>query len=131
MLNASTALLALTAVAVFYGVAWTVMNVYNYYPVARAAVERVVTGTPTTDVAFVGTEHIELVGDGVYPDIDVFVPGYNEQDVIVAITHDGLRDTGKQGATHDVFGVDDTDDVPVGLFESVVQRPGFVRAPGI
>jgi len=82
MLSTSALLLALTVLAVFYGIAWTVMNVYNYYPVVRAAAERVVTGTPTADAAFVDTDRIELTEDGTYPDIDVFVPGYMEQDVI-------------------------------------------------
>ena len=82
MLSPDTVVLALSVVAVFYGVAWLVMNVYNYYPVARAAGERVLTGEATSDAAFVGTEDITLAEETPVPDIDVFVPAYAEQDVI-------------------------------------------------
>ena len=61
----------LTAVAMFYGIAWLVMNVYNYYPVARAGVERVVTGEPNTAVSFVGTDGIKFADSDTYLSIDV------------------------------------------------------------
>lgn len=82
MLSAITPVTVLTAVAMFYGIAWLVMNVYNYYPVARAGIERVVTGEPNTEVSFVGTDSVELSDSSVYPSIDVFVPAYDEADVI-------------------------------------------------
>jgi len=82
MLSAITPITVLTAVAVFYGIAWLVMNLYNYYPVARAGVERVITGEPNTEVSFVGTKAIEFSESGTYPEIDVFVPAYDEADVI-------------------------------------------------
>ncbi|WP_185911689.1 glycosyltransferase [Halonotius roseus] len=82
MLSAITPVTVLTAVAVFYGIAWLVMNLYNYYPVARAGVERVVTGEPNTEVSFVGTDSIDFSEAVTYPEIDVFVPAYDEADVI-------------------------------------------------
>jgi cellulose synthase/poly-beta-1,6-N-acetylglucosamine synthase-like glycosyltransferase/uncharacterized membrane protein len=82
MLSAITPVTVLTAIATFYGIAWLVMNVYNYYPVARAGVERVVSGKPNTEVSFVGTDSVELSDSSVYPSIDVFVPAYDEADVI-------------------------------------------------
>lgn len=82
MLSAITPVTVLTAIATFYGIAWLVMNVYNYYPVARAGVERVVSGQPNTEVSFVGTDSVELSDSSVYPSIDVFVPAYDEADVI-------------------------------------------------
>ena len=81
MLSPITPLTVLTVLAVCFGIMWTVMNVYNYYPVARAGLERVVTGEPTTDVSFVGTDAVDL-SESVYPAIDVFVPAYREADVI-------------------------------------------------
>lgn len=82
MLNLGTPILVLTVLAVAYGFVWAVMNVYNYYPVARAAGERVLTGTDTKEAAFVGTDRISLSDEATLPEIDVFVPGYEEQDVI-------------------------------------------------
>lgn len=82
MLSAITPLTVLTVLAVCFGIVWSVMNIYTYYPVARSAVDRVVTGTPTADVSFVGTDAIELSELSGYPEIDVFVPAYKEADVI-------------------------------------------------
>jgi len=82
MVSAGLPILVLTVLAAAYGLVWMVMNVYNYYPVARAAGARLFTGTRTTEAVFVGTETIDFRSEGVCPEIDVFVPGYREQDVI-------------------------------------------------
>ena len=82
MLSAITPLTVLAVLAVCYGIVWSVINIYTYYPVARSAISRVVTGTPTTDVSFVGTDTIELSEKSLYPEIDVFVPAYKEANVI-------------------------------------------------
>ena len=82
MLSAVTPLTVFTAIVVFYGIAWLVMNVYNYYPVARSGVERIVTGDSNNEVSFVGTDAIEFLDSSTFPVIDVFVPAYDEADVI-------------------------------------------------
>ena len=82
MLSAVTPLTVLTVLAMCFGIMWTVTNIYNYYPVARSAITSAVTGERATDVSFVGTDAIEFPEGSVYPDIDVFVPAYQEADVI-------------------------------------------------
>jgi len=82
MLSAITPLTVFTGVVVCYGLAWLVTNIYNYYPVARGGIGRLVTGETNEDISFVGTDTIEFSDSGMRPAIDVFVPAYNEADVI-------------------------------------------------
>jgi cellulose synthase/poly-beta-1,6-N-acetylglucosamine synthase-like glycosyltransferase/uncharacterized membrane protein len=77
----------LSGVAVFLAVIWTFTNVYNYYPVARSIVAHLLTGTSTGDAAFLGTEQVEIIHEDAYPEIDVFIPAYQEHEVI----HQAIR----------------------------------------
>jgi len=82
MLDITTFVGAISIISVFFGVAWTMTNFYTYYPVVQAGVSRVVTGTRTSDASFVGTDMLSMNKISEYPEIDVLVPGYQEQDVI-------------------------------------------------
>jgi len=68
--------------AVLFGITWLLTNTYNYYPLGRAALARLRTGVSTQASAFIGTDQITLDELPVYPEIDVLVPGYEEQEVI-------------------------------------------------
>src|SRR6056297_1890299 len=82
MLSAITPLTVFTGIVVCYGLAWLVTNIYNYYPVARGGIGRLVTGETNGEISFVGTDTIEFSDSSMRPTIDVFVPAYDEADVI-------------------------------------------------
>ena len=82
MLGSISVYNVLLVLSVFFGTAWILTNTYNYYPVGRAAIARLRTGVSTRASAFIDTDRITFKDLDVYPDIDVFVPGYEEHEVI-------------------------------------------------
>jgi uncharacterized membrane protein/cellulose synthase/poly-beta-1,6-N-acetylglucosamine synthase-like glycosyltransferase len=64
------------ATALLFGIIWTVVNFYNFYPLAQASVERGwARFWPQSD-------REEPVDTAEYPTLDVYVPAYEEGDVI-------------------------------------------------
>ena len=82
MLSELTPVAVLSVIVVFFAIAWALLNAYIYYPVVRSAISRITSGTSTWEAAIVGTDRITVTDEDSYPEIDVFVPGYKEQDVI-------------------------------------------------
>ncbi|MBX0288210.1 glycosyltransferase [Haloarcula salinisoli] len=79
--------MVLSGLAVFLAVVWTFTNLYNYYPVVRSIAAHLLTGTSTDDAAFLGTDRVEIIHEDAYPEIDVFIPAYQEHEVI----HQAIR----------------------------------------
>jgi cellulose synthase/poly-beta-1,6-N-acetylglucosamine synthase-like glycosyltransferase/4-amino-4-deoxy-L-arabinose transferase-like glycosyltransferase len=55
--------------------------------VVRSIVAHLLTGKSTDEAAYLGTERVEIIHEDAYPEIDVFIPAYQEH----AVIHQAIR----------------------------------------